>query len=1511
MVEDRNKDTLLYAGAARVNLTDWFFFKDKVTLHYISLKDAIVNMNRTDSVWNYQFLLDYFVPAKKSKGNSGGFEFDLKDVELTNIRFNKIDKWIGQNMVGSLKKVDLKMEGADFKKKQVIVTDIYMDEPRFIMSDYAGLKPAQPDLSSILEKIPGISAFKWNNSGWVIEMKRLKINEGSFTNDKETIRPAYTKRFDGQHILFSSITGTIEEIIFKNDTLKANLQLRAEERSGLQVKNLRSSMRFTPETMEFTNLDLETNNSRIGNYYSMHYNTFNSDMNNFMKSVTLKANLLDSRISSEDLAIFAPELANWNRVFYVDGNAKGTIDNFSAKNMKVRSGNTIVEGDIALRGLPDINSTFIDFKSNNLQTNYSDLVAIIPALKNVTTPRLNKLGNIYYKGNFTGFLNDFVTYGTIATNLGVVTADLNMKLPENGNPSYSGKLSTNGFKLGQFIDNSKFGSISLNGKVVGSGFTLNKLNANFDGSIRQIEFNGYDYQHMTVNGDFHKNLFTGHLTIDDPNIKIKNLDGTLSLSGKEIAFNLDADLQYANLKNIHFTNENFELKGLFSLNFTGNNIDNFLGTARVYNASLKHDSTLLSFDSLNLTSFIREDRKYLTLKSNEIDAELSGKFTIKELPDAFKVFLSRYYPVYIKKPSYTVSNQDFTFNIKTKKVDEYLKLFDKRLNGLNNASINGNLNLANYDLKINAIVPEFEYDGKKFINIDLKGNGNRDTLRADVAVDDIILSDSLHFPGTKLQLTANNDVSVIHLKTSAGKTLNDAELNASIQTLSDGVKFHFSPSSFIINDKKWQLEKDGELTVRKNYIDASEIKFIQDKQQIVISTELDRESKETNIVAKLEQVNIGDFMPFVLTKPSLKGLATGTATIRDPFGKFGIDFKGSVDSFSQDDKYVGKVNLDASANTVSGEVKFKADANEGDFVFNIDGRINYKDSSENQMDINLYAGRLNMNILEPYLGSVFSKMEGIVHSNLKMYGGGKHKYLTGQATIDSGSLKVAYTQCKYLFKNETVTFRENEIDLGKMRIRDTLNNEGTVSGKMYHQFFNNFSFDNIRFETGKLLLLNTAKKDNNQFYGDVIGSAVMTLNGPVTNMIMNINGQPSYIDRSHIYLVTASSKESNSVDYIEFIQFGTLMEDSITANESTNIVVNMNLTANPACKIDVILDEETGDIIKGQGYGSLNIRVGNREPISIRGKYDITEGEYTFNFQTFLQRPFTLNRGSITWNGDPSLAIIDIDANYLAKDVDISSLNPISNINSTSSSKQKEDINIISHLTGELSKPKIRFEFQLPDKSYLKGDPFIVKKLEDFKNDENEMNKQVASLLLFNTFITGNQNFLSGESILATATSTVGGVVSGWLTNIFNKELLKATKGVISTYIDINPSVNLQLSQLQANVKAGVKIFLSNRIYFLIGGNLDYNNPYTQLYKKGLITPDITVEWLLNKEGSVRVVGFNRTSVDLTTGQRNRSGIQLSYRKDFNKLSEIFKSKRQLEREELERNNTTLKVVPN
>ncbi len=95
-------------------------------------------------------------------------------------------------------------------------------------------------------------------------------------------------------------------------------------------------------------------------------------------------------------------------MFYLEGNAKGPLDNFSATDMKIRSGNSYVEGNIAMRGLPDINTTFIDFQSKLLRTNYTEMVSIIPELRNVQTPAISKLGTVSFKGNFTGFIRDFV-----------------------------------------------------------------------------------------------------------------------------------------------------------------------------------------------------------------------------------------------------------------------------------------------------------------------------------------------------------------------------------------------------------------------------------------------------------------------------------------------------------------------------------------------------------------------------------------------------------------------------------------------------------------------------------------------------------------------------------------------------------------------------------------------------------------------------------------------------------------------------------------------------------------------------------------------------------------------------------------------------------------------------------------------------------------------------------------------------------------------------------------------
>jgi hypothetical protein len=1491
MIEDRSKDTLLYAGMASVNITDWFFLKDKISIKNLALDNAVVNMHRRDSVWNYQFLIDYFSPPGPKNPNKKPIQLNLKELHFTNITFNKVDEWVGQNMVVTLKKMDLAVDELDVPGKKLLIKDIYLEKPLFWQSDYDGRKPKVTDLSSLTAKIPVISAFKWNKSGWLVNVNKLQIFDGSFRNEKFTTRDVYADMFDSRHILFSAINGSFSDIQFLNDTLRAGINLNAKERSGLVVKKLESNLRFTPDLMEFNNLDLQTNKSRLTNYFSMSYKSFNKDMSSFTHNVNLDANFTGSILSTDDLAIFAPQLSGMKRVFALDGRANGTIDNFSLRKMKIRSGGTYFDGDAAIRGLPDINTTFIDVKSRLLQTNYTELVSIIPALKKLTKPSLPKLGNIKYTGSFTGFTNDFVAYGVINTNLGNLTADLNMKLPAGGTPAYSGKLSTSGFQLGQFLDNKKLGIVALNGTIRGTGFSVSKLDTDFKGDISQLYYAGYTYRNASIDGNFKNKIFKGTLSVNDPNLKVQNLVGEVNLSGKEMGFRANANLDYVDFRSLGFSKDRLTLSGIFNLNFSGSNIDNFLGSARIYDARLQLDSSRLSFDSLSLKSFVQNSRKTLEVESNEFYVKLEGIFKIMELPDAFKSFLHRYYPTYIPLPRKNVSEHDFDFEVKTRQVDEYIRLLDKRLKGFNESRVTGHMSLAGHQLAVTAFVPEFSYDGKELNNTTFTGSGTLDTLYADISSEDIKVSDSLHFPDTKINLVAHNDISLIKLTTSAGTTLNDAELNASIQNLSDGVRIHFFPSSFVVNGKKWLLEKDGELTLRKNFIDASEVKFVHEEQQIVLSTQPSELTDAIDLRADLQNIVIEDFLPFWVTTPSLKGQLTGTAWVRNPQGKPTIEFAGVADSFSVDDKYIGKINLDGIANTQTGLITYNASTNEKDYVFGVEGFYKLKkDSTGVRMSNTLKSERINLSILEPYLGSIFSQVSGFGKGDLVLTGNTmKDMTIVGDVTVDTASIIVAFTQCRYNFSNEVISFGKNVIDLGTIRLKDTLNNTGTASGKMYHNFFRNFSFENVRVESGKMLVLNTTKKDNSKFYGTVIGSALMTMNGPTTNLRMNIDGQPSIFDSSHIYLLTSeTSRENTKIDYLDFIQFGTEMDKPLKNNQATNIVVNMNITANPACKVDVILDEETGDIIKGQGNGQLNIRVGNVEPLSIRGRYELTKGEYTFNFQTFLKKPFTLNRGSITWNGDPYLAIIDIDAEYLAKNVDISNL-------STGAAVRKSDIIIMSHLTGNLGKPIIKFQFQLPEQSDLKGDYFIVNKLENFRSDENAMFKEVASLLLLNRFTSG-ENFISGGSTVAIATSTIGGVVSSWLTNIFNRELDRATKGVISTYIDINPTVDLrsQANQLQANVRAGLKILFSSRINLLVVGNYEYNNPYLQAQGRGLITPDITLEWLLNKDGSLRVVGFNRTSVDFTSSQRVRSGVQLSYRKNFNKLSDMFKSRKKI-----------------
>jgi hypothetical protein len=1483
-VQDLHKDTLLYAGTATIQVTDWFFLKDKITLHYVSLEDVQVNLHRsTDTIWNHQFLIDYFSGPKKSKDTSGGgIDLALEELKLHNISFRQIDQWKGKDMIGTVKDLDLVADTFDLKRQRISIHKLDINEPGFTISDYTG----ERDRRGIQPPVTIRDTSK-QNGGLVITVKNLHISNGTFNNNSETPdRAPYTDQFDGSHLQFAAIHADMKNVRLANDTLTTDLTLATKERSGFEVKKLQANMKFTPEIMEFNNLDLVTNKSRLGNYYSMRYDDFDEDMGHFLHQIKLQANFVNSELNTDDLSFFAPELKTWKRVFNFSGNARGTIDNLVANKMLIKSGNSSVNGDITIRGLPDIDSAFIDFTSRDLQTNYDDLTILVPSLKQVDQPKLSRLGNIVYKGNFTGTISDFVAFGTINTNLGAVTGDLNLKLPANKAAVYSGKLSTQNFKLGQFLDDNNLGTITFNGKVNGSGFSSRTLDARFDGNVSNIDYNGYNYKNIALNGSFKKKLFNGFASINDPNLKVDNLTGTIDFNGAEPQFNFDALLANADFKKLGFAKGDFSLKGHFNLNFTGDNIDNFLGTA--------------SIDSLVLESKIEDGQKHLSLRSNEADADITGNFKIQDLPESFQTFLSRYYPAYIQKPSHLVSDQDFSFEIKTKNIDEYIQLADSRLKGFDNSKISGNLKLKSNELNIRAQVPEFSYDGKIFNNVLLEGKGSFDSLATKITAEDVAISDSMHLPFANLAFTSSNNVSDISLKTSASKTLSEASINARLTTLKDGIKVHFFPSSFIINDSKWQLAEDGEIAISKSLVSASDVKFVNGEQQIKISTQPSETGSTNDIVVDLLKLHVDDIAAFGLKDPALQGEATGTVIIENPFEKPFINYDIRAEGFKFGNDSIGLLRSNGTYDIGKGILYTKTTSDNKENNLDIEGTINLKQDSLNSgvhANLSLKSEKLNLSFLNAYLGDIFSDIQGTANtSDFVFSSDGKNVLLTGTANINEATMVVNYTQCKYSFKNKSIIFNPNEIDFGTIELKDTLNNTGTLSGKLYHHFFKDIEFDNISLESPRLLVLNTTRKDNSQFYGKVIGKVdKFQITGSQDNIVMDIKGAPSVTDSSHVYIVSGNSIEKETIDYIDFVQFGTAMEQAYVSKSTANVLVDMELTANPSCKVDVILDEATGDVIKGTGNGILKIRVGNKEDLTINGRYDITQGEYTFNFQTFLKKYFTVNSGSsIVWSGDPFKARIDITAEYLATNVNLkplSSTGTSTAITGTSSYNAKSDVKILAHLTETLLKPKIDFDLQLPQGSSSSIDFLVLKKLEQFKNDENELNKQITSLLLFNSFISTDQAFITASGGYNILSGTIGGVVSGAVSGFFNNLLQKYVKN-LSFNFDLNSSIDETL--LQQNVSKLQAAAKSNFVYTLMNGsliisaglNVDYNNPYANRNTSVLVTPDVTVEWIITKNGRVRLVGFNRTNYDLV-GQRNRTGVSLAYRRDFDKISKL------------------------
>lgn len=1515
LFEDKNKDTLLYAGGLKLQITDWFFNKDKADLQYIALNDATIKLQRKDSVWNYQFLVDYFSSPKKND-TTKGIELDLKKIVLSNIHFVKKDEWRGEDFDVKLASMQLDADEINLSKKVAKINSIEFAKLEFAITNYTGRRPP-PDTTEVIYKNDPLH-LRLNPAEWNITAKVVNIQDGSFKDFKaDGNQPS--KYFDGTHILFSSVNANFKNVVLQKDTVTAQMALSTKERSGLDVKKFTANIKMFPEAMEFAKMDLQTGKSRLRGFYAMRYRTFDN-MPSYISKINMEADFEDAYVDSDDISFFAPALKSWKKKIRITGSINGTVDNLRGKNVIIEAGkNTLLNGDIHLKGLPDIDRTFIEFRSNDFRTTYADASTLIPQLKEINPPRIDKINRFRFRGTFTGFIKDFVTNGIIETNLGTVVTDVNMKFPSNQPTIYSGNISTDDFELGQFLDNDNLGKVAFTGKVTGTGLAASTLNATLDGEIKNLDFNNYTYHNIIVNGAIAKKKFNGQLISKDSNLDAK-LVGLVDYSQQQPKFDFNAEIGRTDLKKLHLTKDSIEFTGKLRFNFTGNNIDNFIGTARVYDAAIYKNSQQISFDSLKLESSVEENSKTITVVSNEFDGAIAGEFSIKDLPNAFQTFLNKYYPAYIKPVKDKPANQNFSFVITTKKIDDYISLIDKKLNGFNNTTISGRINTKTNQLDVNADVPQFSYKNFSFFNSNLKGTGTLDSLSLETNIGEVYVNDSLHFPNTHIRLRSSNDLSDVRITTSANQTLNSANVDAQVQTSQSGVHIKFNSSTFDVNGKAWVIQKGGEFALNNDVVTANNLKIFSDDQQILVTTHPSATGKWNDVHIDLKKINIGDFTSYFVKSDRLEGLLTGSGEISNPLSKqSNFNFNGQAEQFRLNNDSVGKLEIAGGYDRSTGLVDAHVNSDNKNYHFDLKGIFNTLDSASVQpINITTTFNDTKVDLLEKYIGAIFSNVKGFASGQLQIVGAGNKLKYIGDIKLRDGKLKVNYTQCTYKIPSATVALRDGYIDFGNFQIQDTLGNTGTVSrGKLMHQSFSDLSFD-FALNTNKLLVLNTKASDNNQFYGKVIGRASMTLKGPNDNMLMEIKGQPA--DSSNIFLPLNTGRESADADFLVWKVYGKEIQPQYD-KKATNLTVKLDLTANNYANVFVIVDPLTGDIMKATGHGNLQMRVGTTEDLSMSGRYEIDHGSYNFTFQSFIRKPFIFREGGdnyIQWKGNPYDADINVEAVYEAENIRFSDLAYNSGttsglISKTNSAVQqyRGPILVIANLTEKLTHPKIEFQIELPQNSQLRNDQDAAFLLNLIQTDPNELNKQVSFLLVFNSFgplTTSTAAFDAGSAVTGVFVNSISGFISNQLSQqfsnifqkVFNSKNLKVNfntnvyngSNLITENIDQSKvlydrtSLNLSIAQS----------FLNERLTFTFGSALDFGLTAQQAQASSFeFLPDITMEYKITQDGRIAVSVFYRDSynyLSVANRTQNSSGTSISYRRNFDKIDELFRKKK-------------------
>ena len=137
-IEDQHKDTLLYGGELRVDLHMLKLLSGNTDIEKILLNNIAINVHRsaTDSVFNYQFIVDAFSGNNPSTPNkdTAAMKLTMRQLIFDTVAIHFKDEFAGNTFYAGIKNLDLKMNQFQPDRMRFEIDEMYAHGVDYFMT---------------------------------------------------------------------------------------------------------------------------------------------------------------------------------------------------------------------------------------------------------------------------------------------------------------------------------------------------------------------------------------------------------------------------------------------------------------------------------------------------------------------------------------------------------------------------------------------------------------------------------------------------------------------------------------------------------------------------------------------------------------------------------------------------------------------------------------------------------------------------------------------------------------------------------------------------------------------------------------------------------------------------------------------------------------------------------------------------------------------------------------------------------------------------------------------------------------------------------------------------------------------------------------------------------------------------------------------------------------------------------------------------------------------------------